>query len=126
VVLRWWACWALLLLGCSRGDTPLASVSGQVFYRGKPLAGGTIVFTPDPERGGRGPQAWAEIKGEGKFTLHTSGRIGATPGWHRITIAPAKADRLTRLPSRYRDPEQSDQRFEVKAGRLNQCMLHLE
>jgi hypothetical protein len=130
-ILRCCACWGLLLLiGCGRGDARLTPVSGQVFYRGKPLAGGTIVFTPDPERGGRGPQAWAEIKAEGKFVLQTSGRKGAVAGWHRITIAPAGADRSRRegegLPARYRDPEQSGQRFEVKPERVNQCTLHLD
>jgi hypothetical protein len=116
----------LLLIGCGRSGGSLATVQGQVFYRGKPLSGGTIVFTPDPERGCRGPQAWAEIKAEGRFDLHTEGRRGALPGWHRVTIAPSDGDRSGRLPGRYRDPEQSGQRFEVKAERVNQCVLHLE
>jgi hypothetical protein len=119
-------CWCLaLLLGCGRSEAPLAPVQGQVFYRGRPLTGGTIVFTPDPQRGGHGPQAWAEINGEGRYSLHTAGRKGATPGWHCVTIAPCKND-SDRLPARYRDPEQSGQHFEVKADQANLCDLHLE
>ena len=71
---------AALLAGCSRPDAELAPVQGQVFYRGRPLAGGTIVFTPDPERGGHGPQAIAEIGTDGRYTLLTSGKKGAVPG----------------------------------------------
>jgi hypothetical protein len=123
--LRCFAWWLLFLVGCHRSDNPLAPVQGQVFYRGQPLAGGTIVFTPDPERGGRGPQAWAEIKAEGRFDLSTDGKRGAVPGWHRITIAASKANRTGRLPARYRDPELSGQRFEVKPDQGNVCTLHL-
>jgi hypothetical protein len=123
----WWSicCLSLTLLGCGRSSTPLAQVQGQVFYHGKPLTGGTIVFTPDPQRGGHGPQAWAEINAEGRYHLHTAGQKGATPGWHCVTIAPAKND-SGRLPARYRDPEQSGQHFEVKPDLVNLCDLHLE
>jgi hypothetical protein len=101
-------------------------VQGQVFYHGKPLTGGTIVFTPDPQRGGHGPQAWAEIDSEGRYHLQTGGKKGAMPGWHRVTIAPCKNDSASPLPARYRDPEQADQHFEIKADRVNLCDLHLE
>ncbi len=127
-IVRWCAyCWWLVLvLGCGGSEETLAPVQGQVFYQGKPLTGGTIVFTPDPRRGGHGPQAWAEIDADGRYHLLTSGRKGATPGWHCVTIAPCKNNTAVRLPARYRDPEQSDQHFEVKADRMNLCDLHLE
>src|SRR5262245_42189900 len=60
----------LAVLGCGRDDR-LTPVRGQVFYHGRPLAGGTIVFTPDAERGGRGPLACGEIGADGRYTLHT-------------------------------------------------------
>jgi hypothetical protein len=121
------ACWGMLLLsGCSRSSAPLSPVSGEVFFQGKPLSGGTIVFTPDPERGGRGPLAWAEIKPDGRFVLESAGRKGAVPGWHRITVAPGKDDRSRRFPPRYLDPELSGQMFEVKPDLPNSCTLHLQ
>ena len=121
------ACWGFLLLsGCGRSDAPLVPVSGQVVYQGKPLGSGTIVFTPDPERGGHGPQAWAEVKSDGRFILSSAGSKGAAPGWHRITIAPGKADRSRRFPAHYLDPDQSGQIFEVKPDQANQCILHLQ
>src|SRR5207248_2660078 len=58
----------VVLAGCGRpAGTSLAGVKGRVFYRGRPLPGGTIVFTPDPERGGHGPQACAEIGPDGCY-----------------------------------------------------------
>ena len=117
---------AALLAGCSRPEGELAPVQGQVFYRGRPLPGGTIVFTPDPERGGRGPQAIAEIDAEGRYTLLTGGKKGAVPGWHLVTIASQGDAPSERLPGRYRDPDLSGQRVEVKASRANQCDLQLD
>jgi hypothetical protein len=117
---------AALLAGCSRPPAELAPVQGQVFYRGRPLPGGTIVFTPDPERGGHGPQAVAEITSDGRYVLSTGGKKGAVPGWHLITIASPGDAPSVRLPGHYRDPDRSGQRAEVKADRANQCDLHLD
>jgi hypothetical protein len=129
-------CWGLVLLaGCGRSEPALTPVQGRVFYRGQPLPGGTIVFTPDPHRGGHGPQAWAEVGADGRYSLRTGGKKGAVPGWHLVTIAPLRsrgsprgADAATplALPARYRDPELSGQRVEVRPERVNQCDLHLD
>jgi hypothetical protein len=118
--------WAVVLLaGCGRSEPELAPVQGQVFYHGQPLPGGTIVFTPDPARGGRGPLACAEIGADGRYALCTGGKKGAVPGWHQVSIAPLRRASAA-LPIHYRDPERSGQHVEVKPGRFNQCDLHLE
>ncbi len=111
----------LALLGCGRDDK-LTPVHGHVYYHGKPLAGGTIAFTPDPERGGHGPLAYGEIDAEGRYSLHTGDAAGAVPGWHRVTIAPAAVD----LPRKYGDPEQSGLLREVKTDRVVEQDFHLE
>jgi hypothetical protein len=120
-------CLLLAAVGCGR-PVKLAPVSGRVSYRGRPLAGGTIVFTPDPERGGRGPQAWAEIDSEGRYRLCTAGEPGAVPGWHRITVAPPhpRPEGAAAPPPHYRDPDLSGQRFEVKPDQPNTFDLPLE
>jgi hypothetical protein len=122
-----WKRWCALLLvlgaGCGSRETERTPVSGQVLYRGRPLAGGTIVFTPDPERGGRGPLAAGEIDAEGRYTLRTGGQPGAVPGWHRVTVAAAGGD--SALPRRYRDPDRSDLSRQVRAGQTNVIDLQL-
>jgi hypothetical protein len=117
----------LLLPGCKKSEA-LTPVSGLVSFRGRPLMGGTIVFTPDPERGGTGPMAYGEIGSDGRYSLHTGADAGAVSGWHRITIAasaqiPAEP---AALPAKYQDPEQSGQRAEVKPGHSNTIDLNLE
>jgi hypothetical protein len=126
----------LAALGCGRDPAKLLPVSGHVFFQGKPLAGGTIVFTPDPERGGSGPMAFAEIKADGGFTLRTGAEFGAVAGWHRVTVAslpplaavpgsPAPRE-ASPLPAKYTDPERSGLHQEVKAGVANTIDLRLD
>jgi hypothetical protein len=122
----------VLLGGCGRGQPLLAPVSGRVYYRGQPLPGGTLVFTPDPERGGSGPLACAEIGPDGRYSLVTGQQPGAVLGWHRITVAPAgptgKATEGSppRLPRHFSDPELSGKCVEVKAEPSNTIDLYLE
>jgi hypothetical protein len=118
------------LLGCGQAEPKLAPVQGRVYYRGEPLPGGTIVFAPDPERGGHGPLACAEIESDGHYALRTGKETGAVTGWHRVTVAPGEPAGEGRprvdLPSKYTDPEQSGESCEVKEGQVNTHDLHLE
>jgi hypothetical protein len=120
-----WAGLLVLAAGCGSGETERVPVYGQVYYRGQPLAGGTLVFTPDTERGGRGPLALAEIGADGRYSLRTDGQPGAVPGWHRVTVAPSGADPAG-LPRHYRDPERSGLSREVRPDRANVIDLHLD
>ena len=122
--------WSLLLLlaGCGGTTDQTAEVQGRVYYLGKPLEGGTIVFTPDPTRGGSGPLARSEIQADGRYQLRTEDKSGAVAGWHRISVAPAgPPGSLSRtLPARYRDPDLSGQCLEVKPGQDNNLDLYLD
>jgi hypothetical protein len=116
----------LMLLGCGQ-DEKLTPVRGHVFYHGQPLKGGTIVFTPDAERGGRGPLAWGEIEADGRYTLHTGDKPGVVSGWHRISIAPpSPSPASVELPRKYGDPEQSGLLREIQAGKLNEHDFYLQ
>jgi hypothetical protein len=116
--------------GCGSKGDPVTPVRGTVAYRGSPLRGGTIVFTPDASKGTRGPLALGEIQPDGTYVLKTGESPGAVAGWHRITVvavqaasAPQPGQRFaipqSLVPERYRDPELCGLSREVKAGEGN-------
>lgn len=113
---------AVSVSGCGGADK-LEAVSGRVLFRGAPLAGGTIVFAPDPHRGGDGPIAVGEIGPDGRYSLRTGAETGVAAGWHRVTVAAAPGKSL---PSRYSDPERSGQEREVKPGTANTIDFQLD
>ena len=128
---------AIVVAGCGSGKAPLAPVRGKVYYRGAPLPGGTIVFTPDESRGGNGPLARSEIQPDGAFTLRTGDQPGAAAGWYRITVVAVEPSPVlaagqrfaaprSLLPDKYRDPELSGLRCEVRPGRENGFNFNLE
>jgi hypothetical protein len=131
---------AMLLVlpaGCEPGRQPLARVRGRVSYKGTPLNTGTIVFTPDALRGTVGPMARSEIASDGSYVLQTEGLLGATVGWHRVTVlamdlrpemGPDEALIMPRslLPEKYCDPELSGLSCQVRGGQENRFDLDLQ
>lgn len=113
----------LLLAGCQPPPATPVPVSGKVYYRGMPLPGGLIVFTPDTTRGESGPIAFCEIRADGSYDLKMDGAAGITPGWYRVTVAAVAnaysafdASPTSLIPERYRDPTLSQLQVEVKAN----------
>jgi hypothetical protein len=117
-----------LAAGCGREPVRLAPVHGTIYDQQGTLKSGTVVFTPDPNRGGRGPLACAEIQRDGSYALSTGQKPGAVAGWHRVTIlVPEPTERAApTLPHKYCDPEQSGLACEVKADRENSFDFHLQ
>jgi hypothetical protein len=123
---------ALLAAGCGGDGSEPAAVRGRVLYRGEPLAGGSIVFTPNADKGGRGPLARADVGPDGRYTL----RPGAAPGWHRVTVVcvesgeepPAGQFAAVRcvIPHKYSAPDLSGLEALVKAGEENVIDFRLE
>lgn len=117
---------------CSQQAKTREMVRGHVLYRGAALPGGTIVFTPDVERGGDGPMAVAEIKLDGSYALRTGTEEGAASGPYRVTIAseapatPEASKSAVVLPLTYSDPEKSGLKREVKAGEVNTIDFNLD
>ena len=116
----------LVVAGCSSRPPPLAPVQGRVTFAGSPLTRGVIVFTPDSDRGSYGPCASGEIGPDGRYSLATDQSAGATPGWHRVTIAALDTGFGVRLPERFRDPNLSRLRAEIRAGQSNVVDFRLE
>jgi hypothetical protein len=127
----------LLGVGC-QGSAVLTPVRGKVTYRGVALKSGIVVFTPDATRGERGPIARGTIQEDGTYVLMTVDAPGAGPGWYRITVAGSTAAAaktlapapptapLPVLPDKYRDPEFSLLRCQVKADQTNTIDLVLD
>jgi hypothetical protein len=128
-------CLALLpLAGCGDHAKPDLVVRGQVLYRGDPVAGGLIVFAPNPDRGSDGPVLMATLQDDGSFTLTGPDARPAPAGWYRIAIAP-KAGTVGAptpkrpypgLPAKYRNPALSGLEREIKPGMENVIALDLD
>jgi hypothetical protein len=127
----------LATAGCGRHDSPLAPVHGRVFFRGTPLAGGSIVFVPNTEKGNQGSLGRADILPDGSYALQTNDKSGAVPGWHRVSVIAVDAPReplprdgfvTVRLltPPRYAAPELSGLEGLVEPGKDNTLDFHLD
>jgi hypothetical protein len=130
---------ALLVLGagCQRPVT-LHQVSGKVTYKGIALNNGIVVFTPDSGRGESGPVALGTIREDGTYSLTTGDSPGASPGWYRVTVGSFAAGApkspppngfqppVPLLPDRYRDPETSLLRCQIKPNEINNIDLKLD
>src|SRR5947209_12101103 len=100
---------AALAAGCGGAGAGATAVHGTVTYRGTPPQTGVIVFTPDPTRGGNGPQARADIRADGTYDLKADPGTEQGAGWYRITVAavepadPARGRYVPRslLPDKY-------------------------
>jgi hypothetical protein len=81
---------ALLVLGCSAsaGRPPLGKVSGKVTYNGKPVTGGSVMFTPAAGSGSDTARiATGQIEADGSYTLTTFDTgDGAVLGQHIVTV----------------------------------------
>jgi calcineurin-like phosphoesterase family protein len=73
--------------GVKRTLKATAPARGQVFYRGKPLAGATVVFHPTALAELKLPRADAMTAEDGSFVLSTyTAGDGACPGVYKVTV----------------------------------------
>jgi len=119
------------LNGCGSKSSTKTEVKGRVLYRGEPLPGGVIVFTPDTERGNNGPLAKGTIAADGTFSLAPE----TAPGWYRVAVAPLPSPSISAptplnpypgAPPRYRNPNLSGLQGEIKPGTENTFEFHLD
>ena len=101
-----------------------ATVSGRVLFNGQPVAGGLVVFTPDPQRGGTGNPAHAETGPDGDFALALGASAHIPAGWYRVSLAPApvvpdpaSASQWPVFPAKLARPDLSGLEREVQAGK---------
>jgi len=121
---------SLLAAGCG-GGSKTASVSGQVTFKGKPLAKANVSFTPVE---GTGLAASGLTDSNGHYTLGTrSASDGAAPGKYRVAVIARGPERPAKpgegsgmpdekvpgdpvIPVKYFAPDSSGLTFEVKGG----------
>jgi hypothetical protein len=76
--------------GCGKSRVERHSLSGQVTYAGKPVPAGLIIFEPDPTKGNRGPQGYAEVL-DGRYQTDKLGK-GTMTGALIVTISAYPVD----------------------------------
>ncbi|MEY4612672.1 MAG: hypothetical protein RL179_645 [Planctomycetota bacterium] len=114
-------CLLFMLIGCSSGPVVPTSIQGRILYQKQPLRGGTIVFTPDMERGSVGPMAAGEIFADGTYTvLPQPGKDSIHAGWYKVSFASQG------LPSKFTDPSLSGQVRQILSGQVNKIDFNLE
>ncbi len=82
---------AAVMTGCSGSGPRPVTVRGAVTHGGKPLAGATISFIPDPPTGGVGP-GFDTTAPDGTYRVRTQRGSGLVPGKYRVLISKALAD----------------------------------
>lgn len=82
-------CLAAIVNGCGSQQLPVAPAKGQVFYQGKALDFGSVMFQPTA-----GPPARGIIQPDGTFELSTYDKNdGAIIGQHQVRIACVESQR---------------------------------
>jgi hypothetical protein len=91
--------------GCSSDPNmpKLGKVHGTITYKGKPLDGGHIVFTPATGKGGEtGQNATGEINSDGTYEVTTFNTgDGAILGQHVVTVVVRPKDEKSHEPDKY-------------------------
>lgn len=114
-------CLLIVILGCSFGPVVPTSIQGKILFQKQPLRGGTVVFTPDMDRGSVGPMAAGEIFSDGTYTvLPQPGKDSIYAGWYKVSFASQG------LPSKYSDPNLSGQVKQILSGQINKIDFNLE
>lgn len=71
----------ICLVGCDKGPKRY-SVSGQLQFNGTPVPSGHLVFTPDRNKGNKGPQGVAVVK-DGAIAITSRKTVG---GAHWVNV----------------------------------------
>lgn len=118
-----------LVGGCS--DRPeLVPVSGTVYYKGKPVETGVVMFQPDVGGIGR-----SRIGPDGRYSLETLEQgEGVIPGMHKVRVSvrakpPGFGGEVglgkLLIPEKYIHFDQSGLTFDVTADRTEPYDIHL-
>ncbi|MGL4943625.1 MAG: carboxypeptidase-like regulatory domain-containing protein [Thermoguttaceae bacterium] len=85
---------ALAVVGCG-GRTAIKTeqTGGVVTYKGAPIEGATVTFSPKAEGGGSGAVGLTDVQGRYKLqTLLGESDAGTTPGDYNVTVSKSKME----------------------------------
>jgi len=129
--------------GCGQSGPKTAQAMGVVTYKGQPVEGANVMFSPTTQ--GQGVAAMAVTDAAGKFTLQTAqGKPGAVPGEYVVMITKMEMvptgekvpkpeggmeDVMTTkhlLPEKYRFPSSTPLKVKIEEGKVNEFQFNLE
>jgi len=129
--------------GCGQTGPKTVQVMGVVTYKGQPVEGANVMFSPTTQ--GQGVAAMALTDAAGKFTLQTAqGKPGAVPGEYLVMITKTEMvptgekvpkpeggmeDVMTTkhlLPEKYRFPSSTPLKVKIEDGKVNEFQFNLE
>ncbi len=110
----------LFLAGCSSNGSDLVQATGTLTVDGKPAAGASVIYFPNPATDATAVAAGATDQ-DGKYSLKSDQKPGIAPGAYKVSVIwrdPAKQDASVMsmgdikdppdlLKGRYADPNRS-------------------
>lgn len=113
----------VLAVGCGKAkDEKLIEVIGKVYYQGKPLEIGAVIFVPDAAKGNTTlHEPHGSIDRDGHYEMMTAGKPGAPAGWYKVAVTANKpqdeknpyAMPVSLLPKQYGEADKSNLAIEV-------------
>lgn len=132
-------------VGCGGGVIDTDSVEGTVTYKGAPVEGASVMFSPVSE--GQGNPAYAVTDAKGHYILQTqqgAADAGTTPGDYKVTVSKVEMigtgkttttpegekEEITEskeaLPKKYKFQKDTPLTATVEAGKANVFDFQLE
>lgn len=134
---------SFFVTGCGQSGPKTGQATGVVTYKGQPVEGANVMFSPTTQ--GQGVAAMALTDAAGKFTLQTAqGKAGAVPGEYAVMITKTEMvptgekvpkpeggteDVMTTkhlLPEKYRFPTSTPLKVKIEDGKVNEFQFNLE
>lgn len=132
-----------VVVGCGQKGPKTAQATGVVTYKGQPVEGANVMFSPLTQ--GQGVAAMGLTDASGKFTLQTAqGKPGAVPGEYAVMITKTEMvstgekmpkpeggteDVMTNkdlLPQKYKFPSSTPLKVRIEEGKVNEFQFNLE
>lgn len=129
--------------GCGEKGPKTVQGTGVVTYKGEPVEGANVMFSPITQ--GQGVAALGKTDAAGKFTLQTvQGKAGAVPGEYAVVITKTEmvptGEKVPKpeggtedvminkdlLPQKYKFASSTPLKVKIEEGKVNEFQFNLE